>query len=109
MRQGTHHSSAATTIFGAAAACSFVLFLVFAALWALEGHLLIWREWPWMPRWNALGFRTINFPQPEYGTGWVIPCWFLCAVTLALPLIWLGARVRWGRSEERAEHPQALG
>jgi hypothetical protein len=75
------------TVFTVATVVSLALFLIFAVLWGAEGHLLIYRDWPYIPEWNFLGFRTIH--NVEYGTGWIIPCWFLCAVTSLLPILWV--------------------
>jgi hypothetical protein len=66
-----------------ATAISLILCVAFACLWHVEGHLLLFRAWPRMPRWHFLGFRTIR--SPEYGVGWIIPCWALCSATAALP------------------------
>ncbi len=86
-------------LFTLLSAVSLVLCVAFVGLWWMEGHLLFWRDWPRMPRWGLLGFRTIDFP--EYGTGWVVPCWFLCAVTAVLPLRYLAAALWRRRRNDR--------
>src|SRR5688572_7403429 len=63
----------ARRLFTLCSAVSLVLCVGFVGLWGAEGHLLLFRHWPHMPRWDGtLGFRTFDFQG--YGTGWIIPC-----------------------------------
>ncbi len=92
----------ARRLFTLCSAVSMLLLFLSLALWAAEGHLVVWRDgsmgWPHGARQEFLGFVVLEFHGYDgLGSSMVVrmvPCWFLAALTAILPSCWLIVRQR---------------